>query len=38
MKKEYSQRYAESRRISLGTPVSTHRESLQGDIGYTGPR
>ena len=34
--KRVSQRSAESRGFSPGTPVSSHRESWQGGLGYIG--
>ena len=37
MWKEYSQRSAESRGFSPGTPVSSHMENWPGGIGNTGP-
>jgi hypothetical protein len=36
--KSKSQRYAESRGFSPGTPVSSHRESWQGGLGKKGPQ
>ena len=36
--KSKSQRSAESRGFSPGTPVSSHRESLQGGLGKKGPQ
>jgi hypothetical protein len=36
--KSKSQRSAESREFSPGTPVSSHRESWQGGLGKKGPQ
>jgi hypothetical protein len=36
--KSKSQRSAESRGFSPGTPVSSHRESWQGGLGTKGPQ
>jgi hypothetical protein len=36
--KSKSQRSAESRGFPPGTPVSSHRESLQGGLGKKGPQ
>jgi hypothetical protein len=36
--KSKSQRSAESRGFSPGTPVSSHRESWQGGLGKKGPQ
>jgi hypothetical protein len=38
MNEEQSQRSAESRGFSPGTPVSSHRESWQGGLGKKGPQ